>query len=125
MFELGATLDVVTDRRRLLEVLELAEMDILDGSGLGISVGSAQRLVPVAEQRSNRSPSMKVTHTLDVAVRPGWLPSSNPFPPLTTSARSSPFSPPLLNEVTVMLADDDVLDSGGSASGSRRWTGPR
>ena len=115
----------MADRGCLAVVLELAEMDFMDSSGLGIIAGGAHRLVPVVGKLSIPPPSVRVLYSLDVAAWPGWSASSNPSPPMTTSARSSPSRLAHLREVTAILADDDVLDSVGATSGPRRRTGPR
>ena len=64
---LGALVDAVLDQGHRFVVLDLAELDFMDGSGLRVIASAARRLTPDAGEVAVRSPSRAVRRMLDLA----------------------------------------------------------
>ena len=64
---LGALVDAVIDQGHRFVVLDLAELDFMDGSGLRVIASAARRLTPDAGEVAVRSPSRAVRRMLDLA----------------------------------------------------------
>ncbi len=117
--ELGAILDVVIERHRFV-VLDLAELDFINGCGLGVIAARASRLRRAGGTLTIRSPSAIVLRMLDTTGMTELVQVEHPDPsPRRLGAEQSieiadapePYLPPSqIARITAIPADTDVVD---------------
>ena len=120
--ELGAILDAVIERHRSV-VLDLAELDFMNGWGLGVIAARASRLRRSGGTLTIRSPSAMVLRLLDITGVAEVVLLENPDPPHRhlDAEQSSEIAeallgteayrlPPHVGKITAIPADSDVVD---------------
>ena len=120
--ELGAILDAVIERHRAV-VLDLAELDFINGWGLGVLAARASRHRRSGGALTIRSPSAMVLRLLDITGVAEVVPLEHPDPPLRhldveqsseiVEAISAPRRSACLRrsaKITAFPADSDVVD---------------
>jgi anti-anti-sigma factor len=120
--ELGAILDAVIERHRSV-VLDLAELDFMNGWGLGVIAARASRLRRSGGTLTIRSPSAMVLRMLDATGLAELVPLENPDPPRRHLDAEQPSEiaeallgtepdrlPPHVGKITAIPADTDVVD---------------
>jgi anti-anti-sigma factor len=101
--ELAAVLDAVLGRGHTSVVLDVAELDFMDASGLGVIASSASRLDPLGGEITIRSAPALLTRILDITGLNGAVRFEDRV------ERSEPTSAHL-GPVTGVPADLDVVD---------------
>lgn len=121
--ELAAIMDAVIDGGHRALVLDLAELDFMDASGVGVIARGARRLQPSGGQLTVRSTAAQTYRLLDLTGMTRLVPVERPqqdldhLGPEEPEARSpvaqateSENLVEHLRTVTVVPADDDVVD---------------
>ncbi len=120
--ELGAILDVVIERH-LFVVLDLSELDFINGWGLGVIAARASRLRRLGGTLTIRSPSAMVLRMLDTTGLAEVVRLEHPFPSrrrlgaeqsseiAETLVATEPYRlPSQIARITAIPADADVVD---------------
>jgi anti-anti-sigma factor len=120
--ELGAILDAVIERHRSV-VLDLAELDFMNGWGLGVIAARASRLRRSGGTLTIRSPSAMVLRMIDITGLAELVPLENPDPSRRHLDAEQPSEiaeallgteayhlPPHVGKITAIPADTDVVD---------------
>jgi anti-anti-sigma factor len=120
--ELGAMLDAVIERHRSV-VLDLAELDFMNGWGLGVIAVQASRLRRSGGTLTIRSPSAMVLRLLDITgvaevvllehpdPRRGHLGAEQSSAIADALLGTEPYHlPPHVGKITAIPADTDVVD---------------
>ncbi len=120
--ELGAILDAVIERHRSV-VLDLAELDFVNGWGLGAIAARASRLRRAGGILTIRSPSAMVLGLLDITGVAEVVLLENPDPPRRHLGAEQPSEiaeaplgtepdqlPARVGKITAIPADTDVVD---------------
>ncbi len=120
--ELGAILDAVIERHRSV-VLDLAELDFMNGWGLGVIAARASRLRRSGGALTIRSPSAMVLRMLDITGLTELVRLEHPDPPrrhldseqssdiADTLVGSEPYHLPAhVGKIMAIPADTDVVD---------------
>lgn len=118
--DLGALVDTVIDEGHRFVVLDLAQLDFMDASGLRVIAHAAQRLNPLAGEVAIRSPSRIVRRMLDLAGLTAVVRFDEPEPApdrlvraqaveVATTTTAPDGLTPRLGPVTAIPADNDVI----------------
>lgn len=116
--DLGALVDAVIDQGHRFVVLDLAELEFMDASGLRVIARAARRLHPTAGEVAIRSPSTMVRRMLDITGLTAVVRLEHDGPASgrldraqveVTTTTAPEGHTPRLETVTALPADNDVI----------------